>query len=351
MKHRFSSVLLASVLAFALAAPSIPAADAGVTDRPVMVSLHAQAAETPDEASVYNAMIALQDEYPEGMEWTNDNFYAWNGGIYSGGYGCVGFAFILSDAAFGTLPARLTTTFDPASVRVGDILRNYGHSYIVLEVHEDYFIIAEGNFNSSIHWGRKVSFDSVADGFEEHITRYPEEGTTTPTEDPDGVYEVDFWLEFVPPEKETYYVGEALDLSDINASVCYIISYWDGSSEYYSFEVPTEDLEITGFSSETAGPCSVQLAYECEIPHVGWARMATNMLLNIVEAPSGILGDANEDGEVDVLDIIAINRYLLGGGSLAEQGDANADVDGNGEVDGNDSLLIMKFIVKLIETL
>ena len=43
---------------------------------------------------VYNAMIALKDEYPEGMTWTNDNFYAWNGyspanGVYYGGaYGC-----------------------------------------------------------------------------------------------------------------------------------------------------------------------------------------------------------------------------------------------------------------------
>ncbi len=60
------------------------------------------------------------------------------------------------------------------------------------------------------------------------------------------------------------------------------------------------------------------------------------------------VGDGNEDGEVDVLDIIILNKYLLGGGALSDQGMLNADVDGDGEPTPNDSLMIMKFIVKLI---
>jgi len=60
----------------------------------------------PTEAEAYYAMMNMKPSYPEGMPWTNDNFYAWKGGVYSGGYGCAGFAFILSDAAFGDLPAR-----------------------------------------------------------------------------------------------------------------------------------------------------------------------------------------------------------------------------------------------------
>lgn len=126
------------------------------------------------EKTVYNKMIAMKEQYPEGMPWTNDNFYAWNGGIYTGGYGCMGFAFILSDAAFGTLPARKHTDF--SKIRVGDILRiNYDtHSVIVLEVKSNSVIIAEGNYNSSIHWEREILLSEIEQSGEYVLTRYPE---------------------------------------------------------------------------------------------------------------------------------------------------------------------------------
>lgn len=98
----------------------------------------------------------MKEVYPEGMHWTNDNYYAWNGGIYSGGYGCAGFAFALSDAAFGDAKAVIHTDYD--NVRVGDILRvdNDTHSVIVLEVKEASVVVAEGNYNGSVHWGREI---------------------------------------------------------------------------------------------------------------------------------------------------------------------------------------------------
>lgn len=91
------------------------------------------------ESRAYQAMIALKGSYPEGMRWTNANYYRWNGGIYSGGYGCMGFAFILSDAAFDDLPTRKVTNVKLSDVRMGDILRidNDVHSVIVFEVYED----------------------------------------------------------------------------------------------------------------------------------------------------------------------------------------------------------------------
>lgn len=33
------------------------------------------------EQAVYNAMMAMQSKFPEGMTWTNANGYAWKGGI------------------------------------------------------------------------------------------------------------------------------------------------------------------------------------------------------------------------------------------------------------------------------
>ncbi len=174
MKYRFLSVLLASVLTlpFGLAVPAaaqeqtfVSAPRAGViVDIPYACP------------AVQRSIMAMQEDYPSGMKWTNDDFYMWNGGgTYAGGYGCVAFAYILSDAAFGDLPCTEYYTFDASRIRVGDILRNSYHSVIVLEVKADHVVVAEGNINSSILWGRTISFDEIGDsGFEHHITRYPE---------------------------------------------------------------------------------------------------------------------------------------------------------------------------------
>lgn len=129
-----------------------------------------------DPSILYDRMMALQEYFPEGMPWTNDDFYEWNGGIYSGGYGCAAFAFLLSDAAFGTLPSEVIAeniTID--QIRVGDILRLYDdtHSVIVLEVYADYVVIAEGNYNSSIHWGRVLTADEIRADADYIMTRYP----------------------------------------------------------------------------------------------------------------------------------------------------------------------------------
>ncbi len=127
----------------------------------------------PTEDQVLEDMLALQEDYPEGMSWTNDNYYRWNGGIFSGGYGCAGFAFLLSDAAFGDLPARKHS--DLNNVRVGDILRtnNNSHSVVVLEVNENSVTVAEGNYNSSIHWGRTITFDELRSTKSFVYTRWP----------------------------------------------------------------------------------------------------------------------------------------------------------------------------------
>lgn len=122
--------------------------------------------------NIYNALIAQKDVFPEGMSWTNENFVPWNGGIYSGGYGCAGFAFALSDAAFGNASAKMHSDFN--NIRVGDIVRmdNDTHSVIVLEVNADTITVAEGNYNSSVHWGRTISRARLLESVNNIITRY-----------------------------------------------------------------------------------------------------------------------------------------------------------------------------------
>ena len=127
--------------------------------------------EGPTEEAVYAAITALKADYPEGMRWTNDNFYA-SQALRSGGYGCEGFALICSDAAFGTLPARAHRSFE--AIRVGDMIRigDY-HTVVVLEKKENSVMVTEGNYNSSIHWGREITRSSLErEGFSVR-TRYP----------------------------------------------------------------------------------------------------------------------------------------------------------------------------------
>lgn len=131
-----------------------------------------QTSQGPTEQEVYNAIVALKKDYPEGMRWTNDNYYH-SDAMHLTGYGCEGFALICSDTAFGDLPARTHTSFD--QIRVGDLIRvgNY-HTIVVLEKKSNSVIVTEGNFNSSIHWGREVTRASLEQSGFSVRTRYPE---------------------------------------------------------------------------------------------------------------------------------------------------------------------------------
>lgn len=140
---------------------------------PTQLTFETEPELVPTAYEVYEKMIALKANYPEGMRWTNDNFYEWQGGIYSGGYGCVGFAFILSDAVFGKLPARKHTDFN--NIQVGDIIRvnNDTHSVVILKIDETTVTLAEGNYNSSIHWERVLTFEQLKSTGDFIMTRYP----------------------------------------------------------------------------------------------------------------------------------------------------------------------------------
>ena len=62
-------------------------------------------------------------------------------------------------------------------------------------------------------------------------------------------------------------------------------------------------------------------------------------------------GNVNLDSGVDIMDVILINRYLLGSLDLTATQKLNADVDRNGKLDTTDSLNILKFVVELVPSL
>ena len=62
-----------------------------------------------------------------------------------------------------------------------------------------------------------------------------------------------------------------------------------------------------------------------------------------------VYGDANEDGVVDVVDVLLVNKVLLGIAQFEGDGRLNADVDNNGKIEDVDAMNILKSVVKLVE--
>ena len=60
-------------------------------------------------------------------------------------------------------------------------------------------------------------------------------------------------------------------------------------------------------------------------------------------------GDVNCDGEVDVVDVLVLNKYLLGVAQLTPEGQQNADFNGSGKLEDADAMMILKAIVKLVD--
>ena len=144
----------------------------------------------------YLAMTALMEEYPNGSHWSSDSFYTWKGGIWNEPVGaCQGFAMMVSDAAFGDLPAKPITYKQWSDIRVGDILMLYrvDHAVIVLEVYDDHVIAAGGNVGGNVgeadgrvQWGTQYDKDYIEYAITNVITRWPDRtGATVPPADPE----------------------------------------------------------------------------------------------------------------------------------------------------------------------
>ncbi len=121
----------------------------------------------------------------------------------------------------------------------------------------------------------------------------------------------------------------------------------------YAKEVSAGDTVTLGENGQSASCVNYTVfAVEAEASTEPSTAPTTEPVTAPTSEPDAVkYGDSNCDNEVDVLDIIVLNQYLLGGGAMEPQGKINADVDQDGETSGNDSLNIMKYIVKLIEAL
>ena len=63
--------------------------------------------------------------------------------------------------------------------------------------------------------------------------------------------------------------------------------------------------------------------------------------------PNIVLGDATDDGKTDIMDVIRMNKFLLGAGRLSESGHIAVDFNKNG-ADSTDALNLLKYIVNIL---
>ena len=111
------------------------------------------------QSSVKKKLLKLKKnkKYKEGKKWTNENnHYFWEAtNTYA--MGCYALVGIFSDHVFGKdAPVKTHTSFK--KIKAGDHIRiGESHSVVVLEKKGNTLTIVEGNYNRSVHWGRKLT--------------------------------------------------------------------------------------------------------------------------------------------------------------------------------------------------
>ena len=155
------------------------------------VSILTSLAQTPlNETDVYNRIMERQyvEGYTEGTPWDNSHTYrntveydGYPAGCYGAG-GC--FAFMMDMMEYASnyeYPIRVIKgTYDNLpKLHIGDGVRvnNNSHSVLIIGINEDghTVTVAEGNFNSSVHWGRVIDLADPNNGFTYLSTFWPEQ--------------------------------------------------------------------------------------------------------------------------------------------------------------------------------
>ena len=203
---------------------------------------------------------------------------------------------------------------------------------------------------------------SAADASEEHAYTLT---TELAMADFDSSYPAYQWSAFNIPEGETAVRVEATITSDST------IGTWNGAfgttvdtDQWYQtedFNIYYDDTTATAvwyMDSEIAE----RIDYVDGELKVGFWWMSneditlesvtvytnTNAAQPEVHAVETVYGDVDENGSVNIMDAILLNRYLMIGAPLSAQGMLNADVDNSGSCDATDSLIILKYITKIV---
>jgi hypothetical protein len=102
-------------------------------------------------------IMAMKKTYKEGLSWTNENRqYFWEA-TNCQCYGCIALCGEISDKVFGKY-APVTKHSNFSRIKAGDHIRiGNEHSVTVLRKNGNTLTVVEGNYNATVHWGRKIT--------------------------------------------------------------------------------------------------------------------------------------------------------------------------------------------------
>lgn len=169
------------------------------------------------------------------------------------------------------------------------------------------------------------------------------------------------------PDKTVYEVGEALDLTggEAIAAGCEDGMLWD--TFYQPIESEFFTVDATNFDNKTPGTYTIYVFPKCKdqssyasfdvtvlpdssllketIPDEE-AESAKETIADVKNAKAAAAGsgDVNGDGEVNVMDLIMVNKYNVGAADLDSDALAATDMNGDGNVDYSDAIQLLKKI-------
>lgn len=161
MARRAAMMAAAAGMMMGLMSPlNVKAAQAAAPAQTVAAGSPADIADTTAAQDISAQVLAIETAIPEGTPWTNEaNSYTNATSWHLIGRGCQAFAMQMSDLIYGTnTTVTLLQQPQAASIQVGDVVRIGGtHSVFVIAADAENITIAEGNYNSSVHYGRVLS--------------------------------------------------------------------------------------------------------------------------------------------------------------------------------------------------
>ncbi len=108
------------------------------------------------EANIKAMLDELKEQYPDGMEWSEDPKFDHYSPKFGNG-GCLSFAAIMSDTIFGE-DAPLTKHSNLANVKIGDVIwkknsnTGYEHVVVVVGVTDKVIYTCSGNMGDMVAW-------------------------------------------------------------------------------------------------------------------------------------------------------------------------------------------------------
>lgn len=150
-----------------------------------------------------------------------------------------------------------------------------------------------------------------------------------------------------------------INFIDSDAIGYYYVS--DFSPERWEYEwwgEPMEEFTIYGYTDTAAetyanenGFTFIALDDVITTTITDTSTEAQTTSLTTTSAISSLCGDVNLDGKIDLCDVILLEKYAVESVELDEQQQKNGDCNADGITDSNDSLCLMRFLIRIIDSL